>query len=111
TRNLVKALDTLANAYEDGTRDEATAGLLRDMARRLSKLMREESAASESASERELRRADETSVAELEDDVLWLSDLIGRARLSNAEHSLERLAATRARMRDLLKQLQKSQDP
>lgn len=111
TRNLVKSLETLARAYEEGTRDDATAGLVRDMARRLSKLMREEAAAAESASERDLRRVDDASVAELEDDVLWLSDLIGRARLSNAEHSLERLAATRARMRDLLKQLRKSQDP
>jgi hypothetical protein len=110
-RTLVRALDTLATAYADGTADEATAGLLRDMGRRLSRFSREEASAAESANQRDLRRLDESTSAELEDDVLWLSDLIGRAKLANAEHSLERLAATRARMHDLLKQLRKSQDP
>ena len=110
-RTLVRALDTLASAYVEGTADEATSGLLRDMGKRLSRLAREESVAAEDGSPRELRKLDESVTAELEDDVLWLSDLIGRAKLSNAEHSLERLAATRARMHDLLKQLRKSQDP
>ncbi|MFT3922691.1 MAG: DUF4175 family protein [Myxococcales bacterium] len=111
TRGLVRALDTLATAYADGTGDDATAGLLRDMGKRLSRLSREEANAAEDGSQRELRKLDDSAVAELEDDVLWLSDLIGRAKLANAEHSLERLAATRARMHELLKQLRKSQDP
>lgn len=111
TRTLVRALDALANAYAEGAGDEATSGLLRDMGKRLSRMAREEALAANAGSRRDLRKLDESAIAELEDDVLWLSDLIGRAKLSNAQHSLERLAATRARMHDLLKQLRKSQDP
>jgi hypothetical protein len=77
----------------------------------MSRTAREEAGAADAGNTRELRRLDDAAVAELEDDVLWLSDLIGRAKLANAEHSLERLAATRARMHELLKQLRKSHDP
>ncbi len=111
TRTLVRALDALATAYTESGTDDATSSLLRDMGRRLSRFAREETAAVDAGSGREQRKLDDAAVAELEDDALWLSDLIGRAKLANAEHSLERLAATRARMHELLKQLKKSHDP
>jgi hypothetical protein len=106
TRTLIRQLESLATAYAES--DGASAGVIRDMMQRLSRLTREEGAASEL---RKLRERDEAMVAELEDDVLWLSDLIGKARLQNAEQVLERLTATRARMRELLEQLKRTNDP
>lgn len=105
TRELVSALSTIADESETG--NETTKNMVRDMTRRLSRLLREE------ADKRgdEATAHDEKFVAELEEDVLWLSDLLGRAKLDAAQGALDRLAATRARMRKLLEQLKKSDDP
>ncbi|MEY4515296.1 MAG: hypothetical protein RLZZ450_7418 [Pseudomonadota bacterium] len=107
TRELIQALSALANGYGD-TPPNANENLVRDMSRRVTRLLRDESAASDSAA---LTRIDRSTVAELEEDVLWLADLIGRAKLEAAEGALSRLAATRARMRKLLAQLKESDDP
>lgn len=106
-RDLIQALSALANGYGD-TPANPNENLVRDMSRRLTRLLRDEAAASESAA---LTRIDRSTVAELEEDTLWLADLIGRAKLEAAEGALSRLAATRARMRKLLAQLKESDDP
>lgn len=107
TRELIQALSALANGYDD-TAPNTSENLVRDMSRRVTRLLRDEAAASESAA---LARIDRSAIAELEEDVLWLADLIGRAKLEAAEGALSRLAATRARMRKLLAQLKESDDP
>ncbi|HEX5658686.1 MAG TPA: DUF4175 family protein [Polyangiales bacterium] len=106
TRELIEALSALADGYED-VRDGASANesLIRDMNRRISRLLREEAGGESWA------RVDKTAVAELEEDALWLNDLIGRAKLEAAEGALSRLSATRQRMRKLLNQLKQSDDP
>ncbi len=108
TRSLVRQLETLASSYLASTDDSSTSGVMRDMMQRLSRLTREETSEDDL---RKLRDRNEALVAELEDDVLWLTDLIGKAKLNNAEQILERLSATRARMRELLEQLKKTNDP
>jgi hypothetical protein len=107
TRELIQALSALANGY-DSHSPSANENLVRDMSRRVTRLLRDEAAASESSA---LARIDRSAIVELEEDVLWLSDLIGRAKLEAAEGALSRLAATRARMRKLLAQLKESDDP
>jgi hypothetical protein len=111
TRRLVSVLERLSSAYAKSTGDESTADTLRDMVRRLGRLSREEKEAASAASEKRTRKADDELVKELEDDVLWLTDLIGRARLSDAQHVLDQLEATRARMRALLDELKSASDP
>ncbi len=106
TRDLIEALSALADGYEDGKSGEsANESLVRDMNRRVSRLLREEPGTSDWA------KLDKTAVAELEEDTLWLADLIGRAKLDAAEGALSRLSATRQRMRKLLNQLKESDDP
>ncbi|HEY6882143.1 MAG TPA: hypothetical protein VI299_29135, partial [Polyangiales bacterium] len=107
-RELIEALSALADGYDDSPSSEGSnESLIRDMNRRLSRLLREE-ASSEGAA---WTRVDRTAVGELEEDALWLSDLIGRAKLEAAEGALSRLSATRQRMRKLLNQLKQSDDP
>jgi hypothetical protein len=108
TRELIEALSALADGYEDGAHGESSnESLIRDMNRRVSRLLREETGADGSA----WARVDKAAVSELEEDALWLSDLIGRAKLDAAEGALSRLSATRQRMRKLLNQLKQSDDP
>jgi hypothetical protein len=111
TRGFSRALSALAKSYAGGGGESAAEATLRDMLRRLSRLLRDEKAASEGRDMREPRRADEALVRELEDDVLWLSDLLGREKLSNAGKAIERLSATRARMQQLIEELKKAWDP
>lgn len=111
TRGFVRNLTSLAKSYEGSGGENATALTLRDMLRRVSRLLRDERNASEGRDARDTRRADEAMVRELEDDALWLSDLLGREKLSNASQAIERLAATRARMKKLLQELKKTGDP
>jgi Domain of unknown function (DUF4175) len=109
TRDLIEALSALADGYEDGPDGEsANESLVRDMNRRVSRLLREENGNAEPAA---WARVDRSAVGELEEDALWLSDLIGRAKLEAAEGALSRLSATRQRMRKLLNQLKQSDDP
>ncbi|MDB4990329.1 MAG: hypothetical protein JWN04_5507 [Myxococcaceae bacterium] len=106
-RELVHALSALADGY-DPSQHSANENLVRDMSRRLTRLLREESAAGDASSHEKL---DRSAVSELEEDTLWLADLIGREKLAAAEGALSRLASTRARMRKLLEQLKQSDDP
>jgi hypothetical protein len=110
-RPLVKNLETLASAYAKSTGDQSTADTLRDMVRRFSRLGREERDAAEHSDKRAWNKTHEALVSELEDDVVWLTDLIGRARLADAQHVLGQLESTRARMRALLDELKNSSDP
>lgn len=105
-RPLIVALSAVGDDYDDD--DDPNHQLVNDMVRRLSRLLREEGNASEGGA---LARLDRTVTTELEDDVLWLTDLIGRGKLEAAQESLRRLAATRARMRKLLAQLKETDDP
>jgi hypothetical protein len=107
TRELVHALSALADGYEPSARSP-NESLVRDMNRRVTRLLREESAARDEAGFDKLDRA---ALSELEDDTLWLADLIGREKLAAAEGALSRLASTRARMRKLLAELKQSDDP
>ena len=111
TRSFVRSLTSLAKSYEGGGTENATALTLRDMLRRVSRLLRDERNASDGRSASETRRTDEALVRELEDDSLWLSDLLGREKLNNASQAIERLSATRARMQKLLEELKKTGDP
>jgi hypothetical protein len=111
TRSFSRTLGALVKSYAGGGGESAAEATLRDMSRRLSRLLRDEKLASESRDMREPRRADEALVRELEDDVLWLSDLLGREKLSNAAKAIERLSATRARMQQLIEELKKAWDP
>jgi hypothetical protein len=106
-RELIQALSALASGY-GGAPASPSENLVRDMSRRITRLLREENATSELAAQ---TRLDRNAITELEEDALWLSDLIGRAKLDAAEGALSRLAATRARMRKLLAQLKESDDP
>ncbi|MDB4974039.1 MAG: domain protein putative component of TonB system [Myxococcaceae bacterium] len=106
-RELVHALSALADGY-DATERSPNESLVRDMNRRITRLLREESAANDASSYAKL---DRNVVSELEEDTLWLADLIGRDKLQAAEGALSRLASTRARMRKLLEQLKQSDDP
>ena len=107
SRELVRALSALADGYDPSERSP-NENLVRDMNRRISRLIREEGSANEDAA---YTRIDRTLVSELEEDTLWLADLIGREKLAAAEGALARLASTRARMRKLLAQLKQSDDP
>lgn len=111
TRGFVRSLTALSKSYEGAQPDSATTLTLRDMLKRVSRLLRDEKAASDARDMRDPRRADEALVRELEEDVLWLSDLLGREKLDNTEKAIERLDATRARMRKLLEELKKTGDP
>ncbi len=111
TRGLVQILGALIDAYKKPGAGSETAGALKDMLRRISRLDRDERDASRQPDVNKLTRLDNSMVGELEDDVLWLSDLIGQAKLSDASQVLERLDATRARMRELLTELKSSSDP
>jgi hypothetical protein len=111
TRSFVRTLSALAKSYEGAQAEGPTTLSLRDMLRRISRLLRDEKSASDSRDMREPRRADEALVREFEEDVLWLSDLLGREKLDNAEKAIERLNATRARMQKLLEELKKTGDP
>jgi hypothetical protein len=110
-RALLQELATLTAAYEKSSADSQTASVLHDMERRIDKLGRTERKAAAAEDLRDLRRIDADTIAELEDDTLWLSDLVGRARLSGAAGVLDQLEATRARMHELLNQLKASADP
>ena len=110
TRELVHALSALADSYETTHRERSpNESLVRDMNRRITRLLRDESAPGLEPAGYE--RLDRTAVGEFEEDILWLSDLIGREKLQAAEGALSRLASTRARMRKLLEQLKQSNDP
>jgi hypothetical protein len=111
TREFVRTLGVLEKTYQGEHRESPTTLTLRDMLKRVSRLLRDEKSASESRDMREVRRSDEALVRELEDDILWLSDLLGREKLSSAATAIERLAATRARMEKLLAELKKTGDP
>lgn len=111
TRSFVRTLGALAKSYEGAQAEGPTTLSLRDMLRRISRLLRDERSASDSRDMREPRRADEALVREFEEDVLWLSDLLGHEKLDNAEKAIERLNATRARMQKLLEELKKTGDP
>ncbi len=111
TRNLLKTLESLTDAYGKLDRQDATGASFRDMVRRISRIDRDEREHRRSSNVTKLARLDASMVTELEDDILWLSDLIGRAKLSDASRVLERLEATRARMRQLLAELKASSDP
>jgi hypothetical protein len=111
TRGFSRALTSLAKSYADSGGESATQSTLRDMLRRLSRLLRDERVASEGRDMREPKRADEAVLRELEDDVLWLSDLLGREKLSNAGKAIERLASTRGRIQKLIEELKKAWDP
>lgn len=111
TRELVQTLDVLTTAYQKLENAAETAGALRDMLRRIGRLDHDERDYARDQDISKLVRLDESMASELEDDIVWLSDLIGRAKLSDASHVLERLEATRARMRELLNELKNSSDP
>jgi hypothetical protein len=111
TREFVRNLGVLDKAYQGERRESPTTLTLRDMLKRVSRLLRDEKGASEARDMREVRRADEALVRELEDDILWLSDLLGREKLNSTQTAIERLAATRARMEKLLAELKKTGDP
>ena len=57
------------------------------------------------------RRLDAAAVAQLEDDTLWLTDLLGRERLGSADSAIARAEATQARMKRLLEELKRTGDP
>jgi hypothetical protein len=107
-RNLVGAIESLQRAFFEATGASRTEAALTDMVKRLARALREEHAASELAT---LRRADATLVAELEDDTMYLTDTLGRERLSLARASIERAQATQARMKKLLEELKRTGDP
>jgi Domain of unknown function (DUF4175) len=111
TREFVRTLGILEKAYQGEHRESPTTLTMRDMLKRVSRLLRDEKNASEGRDMREVRRADEALVRELEDDSLWLTDLLGREKLNSAETAIERLSATRARMEKLLAELKKTGDP
>ncbi|HEX6239697.1 MAG TPA: hypothetical protein VFZ61_02340, partial [Polyangiales bacterium] len=111
TRGFLRILTALSKSYESAQADGPTTLALRDMLRRISRLMRDEKSASDNRDMREPRRADEALVREFEEDVLWLADLLGREKLDNAQKAIERLNATRARMHKLLEELKKTGDP
>ncbi len=111
TRSLLKTLEVLTNSYSKLDQADATGGALRDMVRRIGRIDRDEREHGKQSDVSKLARLDASMVTELEDDVLWLSDLIGRAKLADASRVLERLEATRARMRQLLEELKASSDP
>jgi hypothetical protein len=111
TREFVRALGVLEKAYQGERRETPTTLTMRDMSKRVSRFLRDEKSASEARDMREVRRTDEVLVRELEDDILWLSDLLGREKLNSAAAAIERLSATRARMEKLLAELKKTGDP
>jgi hypothetical protein len=106
-KDLVQALSALASSYGDST-PGANESWVREMMRRITRLTRDEATSSEPSAR---SRIDRTIVSELEEDALWLTDLLGRAKLAAADEAIARLAATRARMRELLEQLKASDDP
>lgn len=108
TRGFVRALTALEKSYEGARAESPTTLTLRDMLKRIATLLRDEKSAGDG---REARSADDALIRELEDDVLWLSDLLGREKLDNAQKAIERLSATRARMQKLLEELKKKNDP
>jgi hypothetical protein len=110
-RPFVKNLEVVAQAYAKSTGDQSTADTLRDMVRRFGRLGREERDAAGHSDKRAWAKTHEALISELEDDVVWLTDLIGRARLADAQHVLGQLESTRARMRALLDELKNSSDP
>ncbi len=111
TRELLRSLGVLEKAYQSEQREGPTTLTLRDMIKRVSRFLRDEKSASDGRDLREVRRTDEVLVRELEDDILWLSDLLGREKLNSAQSAIERLSATRARMEKLLAELKKTGDP
>jgi hypothetical protein len=111
TRGFLRTLTALTKSYEGFQAEGPTTLSLRDMLRRVSRLLRDEKLASDNRDLREPRRADEALVREFEEDVLWLTDLLGREKLDHAQQAIERIEATRARMQKLLEELKKTGDP
>jgi hypothetical protein len=107
-RTLIGALESLQRAFFDSAGASTTEAALTDMVKRLGRALREEHAATELPA---LRRVDSTLVSELEDDTMYLTDLLSRERLSLAKASIERAQATQARMKKLLEELKRTGDP
>lgn len=112
TRNFAKLLDELKTRYAASPDDSSTAELIAAMAKRVRSLLREEAGLyRRPARPRQRARADEEAISELEGDALWLTDLLGRARLASAHDVLDDLDQLRARMRQLLEEVRQSDDP
>lgn len=87
--------------------------LLREMARRVRRLLAEERRAHghRLASFAERSRIDSRTVAQLEDDVLTLDDLVGRARVEDAASIARELEALRREIHSLLAELTRTRSP
>ncbi|MET0342822.1 MAG: DUF4175 family protein [Polyangiales bacterium] len=107
-RALIDTLSRIGDDYAEGDAGDPNRQLVHDMMRRVTKLLREEAGGGDTSA---LGKSDRALIAELEEDVLWLTDLVGRGKLEAAQESLARLAATRARMRKLLERLRETDDP
>jgi hypothetical protein len=113
TDRLVFALDSHASHVRGGGRRNADSVLYSEASARLRRLLFEEAAAHGSpiAPLAARQRIDERAVAELEDDVLLLADLLTRARIEDAAEIARELEALRREIASLLAELRRADTP
>jgi hypothetical protein len=114
TEAFVDALRRHADELRaDGADAGADLALYTSMASRVRRLLREERRAHTGRVAPVARRrdVDERAVGELEEDVLTLDDLLGRARVEDAAEIARELESLRREMRSLLSELRRTDSP
>ncbi|HJL19959.1 MAG TPA: DUF4175 family protein, partial [Sandaracinaceae bacterium LLY-WYZ-13_1] len=114
TDGFVDALRDHADELRDAERaGGADLALFTSMASRVRRLLHEERLAHEGRVAPAARRRgiDDRAVDELEDDVLTLDDLLGRARVEDAAEIARELESLRQEMRSLLSELRRTDSP
>lgn len=114
TDGLLLALREIVEGMRaEGGFDEADAGLLREMTRRVRRLLHEERLAHGRtiAALASRQRIDERFTAELEQDVLTLDDLLAEARVEDAAEIARELEQIRREIQSLLSELLRTDSP
>jgi len=113
TEGFMRALREQLDAMRAEGGEETDIGLLREIVSRVRRLLHEERIAHgrtpESLASRE--RIDARVVTELEDDVLTLDDLLGRARIQDAAEIARELEALRREIHSLLSEVVRTDSP
>ncbi len=114
TEAFLRALrDQVDRMRDEGGHAETDVGLLREMTRRVRRLLHEERMAhGRSVASLATRQGiDGRFTAELEDDVLTLDDLLARARVQDAAEIARELEQLRREMQSLLSELVRTDSP
>ncbi|MCA9610808.1 MAG: DUF4175 family protein [Myxococcales bacterium] len=114
TEGLLRALrDQVDRMREEGGHAEADIGLLREMTRRIRRILHEERLAHARvvAALTARQRIDERFTTELEQDVLTLDDLLARARVQDAAEIARELEQIRREIQSLLSEVLRTDSP